>query len=125
MELEIGFSARRSAADIDPAVEDTLSVLPKVLNKLVNDKNFFYVITGVSVKTLGNLPMLSAYRAANNTVVEDPMQQPSGGGEGAAAPSAPEPVAHLLTGAADQEVDVSITLQVLYFMSADSSKEKK
>lgn len=126
MELEIGFVARRSAVDIDPAAEETLSVLPKVINKLVKDKDFFYVVTGVSVKTPGNLPVLSPYRAASNVVVEDPMKQPTEGEEGAPKPPAAEPAARQITGDAEQEtVDVSITLQVLYFMSVGDPKGKK
>ena len=108
LEMEISFVARRSAQDIDTGKDETLSVLPRVINSLIADKNYFFIITGVSVRTEGNLPMLTPYKAPV-AAAEDPM-----GGSGDAAPAA-EPVAKLITGASTSEVDVSLTLQVLYF----------
>ncbi len=124
MELEVGFTVRRSNTDIDPTKEETLSELPKVINRLVNDKKFFYVVTGISVKTPGNLPMLAPYRAVSDAVVDDPMQQTSSDDATAIEPSE-VPVAKLITGNASQEVDVSLTLQVLYFMPDSKKKLNK
>ncbi len=111
LEMEISFVARRSAQDIDPAKEETLSVLPRVINSLIADKNCFFIITGISVKTAGNLPMLAPYKAPT-AAAEDPM---SGGENDGEAAVAAEPVAKMITGSPNSEVDVSLTLQVLYF----------
>lgn len=109
LELEISFTARASARDIDTSKEETLSVLPRVINALNGDKNFFFTITGLSVKTASNLPMLAPYRApAARTAAADPLKEQQ------EAPAA-DPVAQQLTGSVDSSVDVSITLQVLYF----------
>ena len=109
LEMEVSFSARRSQTDIDPGKEDTLSVLPRVINSIVNDGKYFYIITGVSVKTPETLPMLTSYKSTaaptgDNLVPTDD----------AAAP-ADTPVAQQITGKADSRVVVSLSLQVLYF----------
>lgn len=110
LEMEISFVARRSAQDIDPAKDETLSVLPRVINSLIADKNCFFIITGVSVKTTGSLPMLESYKAPA-AAAEDPMS----GEEGGEAAVAAGPVAKMITGSPNSEVDVSLTLQVIYF----------
>ncbi len=111
LELEITFTARASAADIDTTKEETLSVLPRVINALNGDKSFFFTITGFSVKTASNLPMLAPYRASSKQPAGvDPMQ-----GQQKSGATSASPVAQQLTGAADSSVDVSLTLQVLYF----------
>ena len=111
LEIEVTFVARRSAQDIDTSREETLSVLPRVINSLVSDENYFFVITGFSAKTAGNLPMLAPYRAAAQPAGADPMS--AGDGGATAAPAAP--VAQMITGSPDSEVEVSLTLQVFYF----------
>lgn len=110
LEMEITFVTRRSKQDIDTAKEETLSVLPRVINSLLADKGHFFIITGLSVKTEGNLPMLAPYKASA-AAGTDPMS----GNEESNAPAPAEPVAKMITGSPDSEVDVSLTLQVLYF----------
>ena len=112
LEIEVTFAARRSAQDIDPAKEETLSVLPRVINSLVSDKNYFFIITGFSARTEKPLPMLAPYRAATPEATVDPMSE-NDGGEEDAAPAAP--IAQMITGSIDSEVEISLTLQVLYF----------
>lgn len=109
LDVEIAFTARRSQVDIDTAKEDTLSTLPRVINAIVNDPHYFYIITGVSVKTPETLPMLSAYKPAT-APVGDSLEQPE------AAPAGTDtPIAQQITGKADSQIVVSLTLQVLYF----------
>ena len=114
LEMEISFVARRSAQDIDPAKDETLSVLPRVINSLIADKNYFFIITGVSVKTTGNPPKLDPYKvpvaAAKDSTSGEENEE-----ESEEAAVAAGPVAKMLTGSPDSEVDVILTLQVLYF----------
>ncbi len=109
LEMEVSFSARRSQTDIDPGKEDTLSVLPKVINSIINDGKYFYIITGVSVKTPETLPMLTSYKSAAAPTGDSLVPTNE-----AAAP-ADTPVAQQITGKADSRVVVSLSLQVLYF----------
>ena len=110
LEMEIAFTARRSAVDIDPAKDETLSVLPRVINSLVSDKKYFLIITGIAVNSTETLPMMPAYKAP--TEVGDSLTPPSAEDEETGEDS--EPVAKLITGS-DGTVNVHITLQVLYF----------
>lgn len=110
LEMEISFTARRSAVDIDPAKEETLSVLPRVINSFVSDKKYFLIITGIAVNSTETLPMMPAYKAP----VEggDELIPPSADAEEREEDS--RPTAKLITGR-DGIVNVHVTLQVLYF----------
>lgn len=105
LSFEIAFTARRSEV-IDPAKPDSFSVLPQVLNKLVNDENFFFTITGIAIATPGNLPVANGGSA-------DAAAEAAAAEEGEAAPAAGN--ATLITGKADEYVNVHVNLQVLYF----------
>lgn len=100
LSFEIAFTAARSEV-IDPAKADTLSVLPQVFNKLVQDGDFFFIITGMAVSTPGNLPIFNNGSSAPEAEGSESNQESRS--------------ATLVTGSADERVNVHITLQVLYF----------
>lgn len=100
MSFEVAFTARRSE-NIKDGVADTYSTLPQVMNKIVNDDRFFLIITGMAVSTPGNLPPVSNTAAAES------------GAEAAEGDSGSN--ASLLIGKSTDEVNVHLTLQVLYF----------
>ncbi len=110
LEMEIAFTARRGAVDLDPAKEGTLSVLPRVINSLVSDKKYFLIITGIAVNSSETLPMMPSYKAPKE--VGDSLIPPAAGDEAKEENS--EPVAKLITGR-EGVVNVHVTLQVLYF----------
>ena len=109
LEMEIAFTARRSAVDIDPAKEGTLSVLPRAINSIVSDKKYFLIITGIAVNSTETLPMMPVYKAPRE--VGDSLTPAAVDGE---SEEDSEPVAKLITGR-DGVVNVHVTLQVLYF----------
>lgn len=103
LRFEVAFEARRG-------------VLPKVINSIMKDKDFFLTITGIAVKGKDTLPMIDAYSA--------PGAAPQAGddlgassAEGTAAPIA-RSVAVRKTGDPDETVRVHMNMQVLYFNPA-------
>lgn len=110
LNFEISFTARRSE-NITEGDASTYSVLPQVVNKMIHDGEFFYIITGMAVGTQGNLPLLKSTPDA-------PAEPQAAEGETPAA----EPVqgkAALIIGTPNEEVTVHLNVQVLYF-TADS-----
>lgn len=98
------------------AFEAARGTLPKVLNSIMNDKDFFLTITGIAVRGNDNLPGIDAYSAPAE-IAE------AGENLGAEAPAAADDsaaggfrtVAVRKTGAPDEKVRVHMTMQVLYF----------
>ncbi len=111
-------SVRRAPAYIPLGIEVSFtakrSTLPQVLNALVKDKTFFYLITGVGVESDINLPSISPYK---DPVVSDgdlPIEDPE-------APVGDVPledessIARPMTGLDKETVRVHLNLEVLYF----------
>ncbi len=102
LRFEIAFDASRGS-------------LPKVLNSIMQDKDFFLTITGIAVRGNDNLPGIDAYAA--------PAEIAKAGEDlGSEAPAAEDSaaggfrtVAVRKTGAPDEKVRVHMTMQVLYF----------
>ncbi len=114
--IEVAFTAKRSEV-VDGQVP--VSVLPKVLNALSTDKDFFFKITGLWVGTNeGNLPPIDSTQPAS----QDPNQGDELGSEGPAPVPEGQQIAVRKTGSPDETVRVHINLQVLYF-TANSSKK--
>lgn len=98
------------------AFDAARGVLPKVLNSIMQDKDFFLTITGISVRGNENLPGMDAYTAPAEIAA-------AGEDLGAEAPAAAtdsaaggfRTVAVRKTGAPDEKVRVHMTMQVLYF----------
>lgn len=99
LRFEVAFDASRGA-------------LPKILNSVLSDKDFFLTITGVSVLGGDNLPVMDAYSAPAEIAT-------AGEDLGAEAPAAAtegyRTVAVRKTGSPDEKVRVHMTMQVLYF----------
>ena len=99
LRFEVAFDASRGA-------------LPKILNSVLADKDFFLTITGVSVLGGDNLPVMDAYSAPAEIAT-------AGEDLGAEAPAAAtegyRTVAVRKTGSPDEKVRVHMTMQVLYF----------
>lgn len=101
LRFEIAFNASRGA-------------LPKILNSIMNDKDFFLTITGIAVRGNDNLPGMDPYSAPAEIAA-------AGEDLGAETPAAAETaagyrtVAVRKTGAPDEKVRVHMTMQVLYF----------
>lgn len=111
LSFEISFAARRSDA-IQPGEASSYSVLPQVINKVIHDGKFFYIITGMAVGAQSGLPMLkSTADAAEASAAESDDEEKK--------TSAPQTKASLLIGTPDEEVTVHLNVQVLYF-AADS-----
>ena len=110
LSFEVAFAAKRSQL-IDPAKQETLSVLPQVINKLTHDKRFFYIPTGLAVNTRENLPAITPEVFAVSAAAEDD-EEVSAAADGQTAPLA---LPHV--GKGDETVDIYLTLQVLYFTS--------
>lgn len=106
LSFEVMFTAKRSDL-IAPANATSQSVLPQVLNKIPHDKRFFFIPTGVAVKTSDSLPDNDrlAFDAIANAIDDDDDSEEQ----------QPATVAIPLTGKPDETVDVYLTLQVLYF----------
>lgn len=108
--IEVAFTAKRSEVEDG---QTPVSVMPRVLNALSTDKDFFYKITGLWVGTNeGNLPARDEYQAP----VQDPNQGDDLSGEAAPqAASEGRQIAVRKTGSPDETVRVHVNLQVLYF----------
>lgn len=92
--------------------EASRGVLPKVINSIVTDKDFFLTITGLTVQGNDSLPAMDAY-----TPPAEAAQEGSNLGEAASEESSGgyRTVAVRKTGAPDEKVRVYMTMQVLYF----------
>lgn len=92
--------------------EASRGVLPKVINSIVTDKDFFLTITGLTVQGNDSLPAMDTY-----TPPAEVAQEGSNLGEAASAESSGgyRTVAVRKTGAPDEKVRVYMTMQVLYF----------
>ncbi|MBR5888973.1 MAG: Amuc_1100 family pilus-like protein [Akkermansia sp.] len=92
--------------------EAARGTLPKVINSIVADKDFFLTITGISVQGNDSLPGMDAYVAPAEVAAEG-----SDLGETASAESVGgyRTMAVRKTGAPDEKVRVYMTMQVLYF----------
>ena len=112
LSFEVAFTAKRSQL-IDPAKPETLSVLPQVLNKITHDSRFFYIPTGVTVTTSGNLPAPSTEQL---TLISDSAEN-SETDEITGEVKTTELLAAPQVGTENDTVDVYLTLQVLYFTS--------
>lgn len=97
------------------AFETSRGVLPKVLNSIMADKDFFLTITGFSAKGNENLPGIDAYTAPAEIAAagEDLGAETSQSVENTA--DGFRTVAVRKTGAPDEKVRVHMTMQVLYF----------
>ncbi len=101
LNIEVSFTAKRGT-------------LPQVLNSLVEDKTFFYLITGIGVESDIALPSISEYKepvvSDGDLPVEDP-NAPVGD-----APLEDESsIARPMTGLDNETVRVHLNLEVLYF----------
>ncbi len=104
LRFQVAFEAKRGS-------------LPQVINKIMEDKEYFLMITGLAVQGKDNLPPVASYTPppAAAEVQGDDL---AGGNEGEAAEAAAPPartVAVQLTGKDDETARVHMTFQVLYF----------
>ncbi len=105
--------------DIEVAFNVSRGQLPAILNKIVNDRKFFFTITGISVVNETALPGIDPY-----TPPDAPAPAPTTGDElgdaeapAEAAPAAGEskPVARRKTGDPGETARVHLILQVRFF----------
>lgn len=105
--FEVAFSAKRG-------------VLPSVLNHIVSNKDYFLMITGISVMNQADIPGVDVYQAPTEA---------GGGGDDINADSAPESapapadgvrIATRKLGDPEETVRVHMCLEVLYFNPAKS-----
>jgi len=118
--FQIAFSARRSEVT-DGRTPEKLSVLPQVMNRILADKDFFLIITGVSVASEGNLPPMMPWQAPAQAAPQgdDLTTSEEGESAGAAAPAV-RTIASRKTGDPQETVRVHLNMQVLYFNPAKS-----
>ncbi len=112
LSFQVAFNAKRGV-DTDGQTDEKLSTLPRVMNALMADKDFFLIVTGVAVESAVSLPARDAYQ-------EPAAPAPQGddlGGDGEAKPAAPAEriIAVRKTGNPDETVRVHLNVQVLYF----------
>ncbi len=113
LSFQVAFNAKRSEVT-DGQTDEKLSVLPQVINKLMNDKDFFLIITGVAVNSEASLPAMDAYQAPSAPVAKgDDLA------DGEEAEKKAEPEARVIavrkTGNPDETIRVHLNMQVLYF----------
>lgn len=99
LRFEVAFDASRGA-------------LPKILNNVLADKDFFLTITGISVLGGDNLPVMDAYTAPTAIAAAG---EDLGAETPATATEGYRTVAVRKTGSPDEKVRVHMTMQVLYF----------
>ncbi len=113
LSFQVAFNAKRSEVT-DGQTDDKLSVLPQVINALMQDKDFFLIITGVAINSEASLPAMDAYQAPAAPVAQG---DDLGGGE--EAEKKEEPAARVIavrkTGSPDETIRVHLNMQVLYF----------
>ena len=97
------------------AFDASRGVLPKVLNSIMTDKDFFLTITGIAVRGNENLPGIDAYTAPAEIAETG---EDLGGETSEVVENAAEgfrTVAVRKTGSPEEKVRVHMTMQVLYF----------
>lgn len=113
LSFQVAFNAKRSV-DTDGQTDEKLSVLPKVVNALMEDKNFFLIITGVAVHSDASVPGMDPYQAP-----AAPVAQGDDLGSNEETGAKPEAEARVIavrkTGNPDETVRVHLNMQVLYF----------
>lgn len=121
LSFQVAFSAKRSEVT-DGKTQEKLSVLPQVINKILADKEYFLIITGISVSSEGNLPPIQSWQPPVQTAPQgDDLTSSSEEGESTAAASAPvRTIATRKTGDPQETVRVHLNMQVLYFNPAKS-----
>ncbi len=101
LNMEVSFTAKRGT-------------LPQVLNSIVKNKSFFYLITGISVESDISLPSIARYEEPVLSGEDAPLADgdvPIGD-----APLEDESsIARPMTGLPDESVRVHLNLEVLYF----------
>lgn len=110
LSFEVSFTARRGVMqDGQPQLPSTL---PRVINAVTSDGEFFIIPTGIAVTTDGAPPSTDAYQAPPAAPAEG---QNFGDAEASQQAPAPQSVASRKIGAPDDVVRVHINFQVLYF----------
>lgn len=108
LSFEIAFTAKKSEV-IQEGKADTYSVIPQVINKLSQDPNIFYIITGVAVNTLQPPPTPEAAPS------DAPKEAGALDEDAPVADKTSDRIASLIVGRPEEQVSVHITVQVLYF----------
>ncbi|MBR1978564.1 MAG: Amuc_1100 family pilus-like protein [Akkermansia sp.] len=113
LSFQVAFNAKRGV-DTDGQTDEKLSTLPRVMNTLLADKDFFLIVTGVAVESSISLPARDAYQEPSAPAAKgDDL-----GGEEEAKPEttpAERIIAVRKTGSPDETVRVHLNIQVLYF----------
>ena len=113
LSFQVAFNAKRGV-DTDGQTDEKLSTLPRVMNTLLADKDFFLIVTGVAVESSISLPARDAYQEPSAPAAKgDDL-----GGEEEAQPEttpAERIIAVRKTGSPDETVRVHLNIQVLYF----------
>lgn len=112
LSFQVAFNAKRGV-DTDGQTDEKLSTLPRVMNTLLADKDFFLIVTGMAVESAASLPARDSYQEPSAPVAKgDDL-----GGEGEAQQAAPAEriIAVRKTGSSDETVRVHLNIQVLYF----------
>ncbi|MBQ9834692.1 MAG: Amuc_1100 family pilus-like protein [Akkermansia sp.] len=112
LSFQVAFNAKRGV-DTDGQTDEKLSTLPRVMNTLLADKDFFLIVTGMAVESSISLPARDAYQEPSAPVAKgDDL-----GGEEEAQPETPAEriIAVRKTGSPDETVRVHLNIQVLYF----------
>ena len=113
LRFEVAFEAKRGT-------------IPAVINKIMEDKEFFLMITGIAVQGMESLPPVSTYTPPATAAEAQGDDLAGGDAEGGNTPAAAPPariIAAQLTGKADETTHVHMTFQVLYFNPKDSKKK--
>lgn len=114
LSMEVSFMARRSEVT-DGKTDDKLSVIPRVLNSLAGDRDYFLTVTGIATEGVSTPPGVDAYTAPAEDTASEGSNLGSEEESAPAAAQASRPVAVRKTGSPDEFVRVHINLQVLYF----------
>ena len=112
LSFQVAFNAKRGV-DTDGQTDEKLSTLPRVMNTLLADKDFFLIVTGMAVESSISLPARDAYQEPSAPVAKGEDL----GGEEEAQPETPAEriIAVRKTGSPDETVRVHLNIQVLYF----------
>lgn len=110
LSFQVAFNAKRGV-DTDGQTDDKLSTLPRVMNALMEDKDFFLIVTGMAVESAASLPARDAYQEPAAPVA----QGDDLGGEAQPAAPAERIIAVRKTGNPDEIARVHLNIQVLYF----------
>lgn len=113
LSFQVAFNAKRGV-DTDGQTDEKLSTLPRVMNTLLADKDFFLIVTGVAVESSVSLPARDAYQEPSAPAAKG---DDLGGEEGAQPETTPAEriIAVRKTGSPDETVRVHLNIQVLYF----------